>query len=82
MSSKNASVLNNNKKMAASWNRFSNISEEEVDNLINDAIPEKTKPEQNMEWRFSMVSGNNKSKLITINDWCFRKGFCLQIFLG
>ena len=34
-----------------------------------------------------MLSGNDKSKIFTINDACFcncklRKGFCLQIFLA
>ena len=49
--------------MAASFNRFSNISEEEVDNRINDAIPEKKKAAT----KYGMMIFN---WLVAINCFC------------
>ena len=42
-SQKNKTKQNKRKRITASSNRFCNISEEKVDRLMNDAIPQKTK---------------------------------------
>ena len=49
--------------MAAASSRFASVSEEDLDNLIAEAIPEKTKEQRNMEWGFFTVRKELKQVL-------------------
>ena len=46
--------------MAAASSRFASFSEQDLENLVAEVIPEKTKKQRNMKWRFFTIRKESK----------------------